>query len=326
MTSLNEYIQTVRQKEISLEELRRSDQRLRSLSVTMPEPICVLFHSADGLLIDIQLHPYENEQKKYLHLHTHTYFEMIYVYHGKAYNNFADSSMTLHTGDILILNPNIPHRLYIESPEDIVFNIMISKDLFEKSFLLLISENDLFSNFFISYLYHMNQASDSILFRHNPESGITAVLDMMIEEFFNKPMRYEKALESFLALTFTRLTRSYSHQENLEELKKQQKIMPIITYIRENFAEATLVSTAQQFNYSEKYLSRLIKQRTGKSFNEISIGYKLEYARELLLNSVLPISEIAQRVGYANVSYFFKAFKKRYMQTPYQFRKSNSAT
>ena len=146
----------------------------------------------------------------------------------------------------------------------------------------------------------------------------------MIEEFLNKQLGYEKALESFLSLAFIRLTRCYNQQNDVEQtVKDHQKIMPIITYISEHYATATLASTAEAFNYSEKYLSRLIKKHTGKTFHDFSVGYKMEYARELLLKSSMSIQQIAEQVGYQDVSYFFKAFKKKYLQTPAQFRKNN---
>lgn len=48
---------------------------------------------------------------------------------------------------------------------------------------------------------------------------------------------------------------------------------------------------------------------------------KLTHANFLILSTNLPISTIAEKVGYTNISFFNREFKARYDQTPTALRK-----
>lgn len=287
------------------------------------EHICFCIRNEGSPDITLSLHPYERNQKECVFFHNHSYFEMVYLYQGTATNRFADTETTLYPGDVLLLNPHIPHFFYTEHPDDIAFNIFIPSNLFDQSFFLLISDNGLFTHFFMDYVYQINQVNDYMLFRRDPENDASQIFNLMIQEYINQPVGYKKAMESYLSLICVRLARAYNSRLEIGcTAKDPQKIVPIVSYIKKNYVTATLKSTAEHFGYSEKYLSRMIKKYTGKTFNDILTNCKLEYARELLSNSAIPIDQISTQIGYSDTSYFYKVFKKRYMQTPAQWRKS----
>jgi AraC-like DNA-binding protein len=53
------------------------------------------------------------------------------------------------------------------------------------------------------------------------------------------------------------------------------------------------------------------------------IEKRLERARSLLVDHQISVTQIANEVGYENISHFITAFKKKYGLTPHQFKKSN---
>ena len=63
-------------------------------------------------------------------------------------------------GDILLLNPNTLHCPYTLNDQDCMFNIKIPIPILENSMLTLLSDNHLFSNFIIDYMYQINKAND----------------------------------------------------------------------------------------------------------------------------------------------------------------------
>ena len=96
-------------------------------------------------------------------MHNHGYFELVYVYHGSCVNLFPNQErILLNQGDILLLNPNALHCPYTTLEDDYIFNIVLKPKLFEKSMLSLLSDNPLFSNFFVNYMYRVNKARDYI--------------------------------------------------------------------------------------------------------------------------------------------------------------------
>ncbi len=71
---------------------------------------------------------------------------------------------------------------------------------------------------------------------------------------------------------------------------------------------------------SRTQLHRKIKALTGMSITEYFNHIRVEKAKELLENTSLTISEIAYEIGYQDISYFSKIFKKTYGMSPSAFR------
>lgn len=67
-------------------------------------------------------------------------------------------------------------------------------------------------------------------------------------------------------------------------------------------------------------LSKTIKQSTGFTFQELLQRRRFQKAVMLLIETDLPIEEIAVAVGYENQSYFYRQFKERYGMTPRKYR------
>lgn len=83
----------------------------------------------------------------------------------------------------------------------------------------------------------------------------------------------------------------------------------------------TLEHVARQVNLSPDYFSRLFKKETGRNFTEYVTGVRMDHARELLRSSAMNVSEIAYAVGFSDVQYFSKAFKKVVGVKPTEYRK-----
>ncbi|MNO20754.1 Iron(3+)-hydroxamate-binding protein YxeB precursor [compost metagenome] len=105
------------------------------------------------------------------------------------------------------------------------------------------------------------------------------------------------------------------------EVKQTSVAVQIITYIQEYYAEPiTLDSLAEVFNFSAYHLSSLFKEYTGMSPIDYLIRFRLELATELLMTTDASIGEIAVSVGYKDVYYFSRIFKKRKGVSPAHFR------
>lgn len=72
---------------------------------------------------------------------------------------------------------------------------------------------------------------------------------------------------------------------------------------------------------SSVYFRRLFKLHTGMTPNEYRTHMRLVHAEELLKYGEAPISEISERLGFTDSSYFVKIFKEKYGQTPLSYRK-----
>lgn len=60
----------------------------------------------------------------------------------------------------------------------------------------------------------------------------------------------------------------------------------------------------------------------GINYIEYVNTLRLEKAKEMLGNSKMNVSEVAERTGFESLSYFSKQFKKKYGVSPQDFRKN----
>ena len=113
-------------------------------------------------------------------------------------------------------------------------------------------------------------------------------------------------------------------------LKKEPKYNVLITEI-ENFIyneygndNLTADKIAKKVGMSSEYLRRLFKKLMGESINDYISRYRINKAKEFLLNTSVPVSEIALITGFSNANYFYTVFKKINGITPSEFRNINT--
>ena len=102
------------------------------------------------------------------------------------------------------------------------------------------------------------------------------------------------------------------------------KIVSIVKkFLSENPGAKILVEdVACELNYSASHLSRVFKEKTGKSLNHYLNEAKLIYAKELLRQGMY-VYEVCEYLGYKSVQYFSKLFKEYSGLTPVEYRVRN---
>ena len=89
------------------------------------------------------------------------------------------------------------------------------------------------------------------------------------------------------------------------------KIKIILNYINQHFAEDISINTlATLCDYSEYHFMRFFKKHIGLTCIQYINNYRLEKASILLTTSNNAIMDISLEVGFDNLSYFNKLFKK----------------
>jgi YesN/AraC family two-component response regulator len=81
----------------------------------------------------------------------------------------------------------------------------------------------------------------------------------------------------------------------------------------------TLSEVARQFGKNPNYLSSLFPEYAGQNFRDFVTKVKLEKAAQELSKPGAVIYNVANSLGYYNVSYFIRIFKAMYGCTPGQY-------
>lgn len=105
-------------------------------------------------------------------------------------------------------------------------------------------------------------------------------------------------------------------------VSKNRKIVHIVQdYIEQYYgSRLTLEDLARKVYLSPYYLTRIFKKETGCRIFDYLTNVRLKWAKEFLANTDLKVTEVALRVGFEDVSYFGKVFRREIGVTPSEYR------
>ncbi|MGO4531242.1 AraC family transcriptional regulator [Paenibacillus sp. 2TAF8] len=129
-----------------------------------------------------------------------------------------------------------------------------------------------------------------------------------------------QAQSIFLSLVYEVLSQNLQKLAHTESAKINI-VTDAIKYIKANYRESiTAEKLAGRYDCSTSYLSRLFRNQIGLGPIEYLIHERVHRAKQLLLKSDARIQDVASKVGYADVYYFSRLFKKHTGRSPLQFR------
>jgi AraC-like DNA-binding protein len=96
----------------------------------------------------------------------------------------------------------------------------------------------------------------------------------------------------------------------------------VVRYIDENITNTGLYTklVTGRFRIAENRLQNIVRRWTGKSFLEYVESRRMNLAREMLLKTSKPISQITGECGYSSENSFYKAFCRFYGIPPSKLR------
>ena len=266
----------------------------------------------------VTLHPLPRDDDA-LMFHDHNFFELAYVYRGHCRNLRQGYEVTLSRGDLLLMNPRAIHCMCTDNDDDVVFNFLIPPQTLDQSFLSTLTHNPI-ADFFLDYL-HQTRTGDDFLIVNADDDALDSLLAQLILEFDGKKPGYQAVLQAGMAQAIVYMARRCSQSMQALPLQSSSKLARnVLLYIAGHAGAVSLKDAAQSFSYSEKYISRLLKKELGLSFTQLAQHQRLQTAAQLLHSTTMPVKDIAERVGYHNLSHFYTLFQADYGLTPAAYR------
>ncbi|MEI2400647.1 MULTISPECIES: helix-turn-helix domain-containing protein [Paenibacillus] len=150
-------------------------------------------------------------------------------------------------------------------------------------------------------------------------------LPLDIDQIHRIPQAHETLEEIYVALLSLCATICEGQRPASPE-RNELIIGTVKEVIEQKFNDLNLSqqSIAANVKLTSAYLGKLFKDSCGVSITEYINDIRLRHAQELLLQSDYTISEIMDKCGYANQSYFFRLFKTRFGTTPKDYRLKKS--
>jgi len=253
------------------------------------------------------------------HWHYHPEVELCYVQRGAGTRMVGDSVRAFSEGDLVLLGGNLPHtwisQQYNNDASDNmeVFVIQFLPELLQSTWLALPE----FKN--VSAL--LKNAAQGLFF--TDATTLKAPLMAVAQsQGLDKLLALLALLNSLSLAAETQKLASHGYAPYLSHENKK-RMQAIFGYIHAHFTEAlTLRQIADLACLNEASFCRYFKKNTGQTLTEYVNDLRINQACQLLLETTMPIVEIAERAGFSSFTNFNKSFTKRKKMPPRDFRKS----
>jgi AraC-like DNA-binding protein len=150
---------------------------------------------------------------------------------------------------------------------------------------------------------------------------IDSIANGLMDELDNRPPAYRARVRSLFSDLLLLIYRS-TLQESADDHEGGYRLSDVVDYIEENYAQPlTLVDLAAVLACSPAYFSRLFSREIGVPPFEYINRVRVRHACALLRSTDRSITEIAFEVGYNNVSFFNRYFRRIMQRTPREYRR-----
>lgn len=251
-------------------------------------------------------------------LHWHDEVELIYIKKGVVTITVDFASHTVHAGTIALILPGQLHSIEQYESESVEYeNIIFHPGI-------LISKKTDTGN--TDYLTPIFSGALPVPLLYAPDSPhyaeIAACVDANDDISRTNPAGYQLFIKSQLFMLFYILANKCLLGElPKKDYKSLEKMKLILKYVENHYMEKiTIEDMANELNISQSHFMKYFKNTMGTSFIDYLNEYRLTMASRLLVSSDSSILTIAEEVGYDNLSYFNRTFKKRFAMTPREYR------
>lgn len=253
------------------------------------------------------------------------FFELVLIQEGEGTQCINYNEYDYGKGSIFLLPPLKCHSFTIEKPTKFVF-LKFTDSFFKKINRNTIDRNEWFKE--AAYiLSNYNQLPGDIIKNDLDRSHLGNLISMILQESRNYGEESINLITSLMTSILEILIRNIKKSSyfDLPKSNTDDRITKMLTYINENIDKTELLKVenlADVFMMSTTYVSEYFKKQVHMSLREYIIKAKLKLVEIRLLNSDYTLTEIADELGFTDVSHLSKTFK-RYLGTSIREFKNN---
>ncbi|GAF04299.1 DNA-binding transcriptional regulator AraC [Saccharicrinis fermentans DSM 9555 = JCM 21142] len=253
----------------------------------------------------------------YIEPHKRDFFEIAVLLQNTKNIQIGDQTLPVMERSLAVVSPFQTIRYEKKTPndEDEGYVICFKASLFHHFNQPYAVQNEFpFFKIHTLPLYHLSK---------DDFNEILSIIEEIFRESRGNKTHSFEVVRSLLLIALYKIKRLTQGDEGIVTMNRFDAVMSKFEYEilsgKDGFLSVN--EYASKLNISPIYLSECVKSSTGKSAQKIIIDYKILYAQTLLHQMEKSISEIADILGFNEVSNFNQFFKRHTGITASQFRK-----
>ncbi len=255
----------------------------------------------------------------------HMATEFLLVKNGTLEMTVDGRRLLLDAGDILLIEPRVPHNIVSNSQEVSYVQLLFSPEA------VALPAHHVLQSYFIAPLYGGTLHFPSLLRPGHPAYeevyGIMSNLHQYKMTAPNFKLRRFAIVATMCAAVAPYCTTDVMEIEGAD-LPDNAIVKKAVIYIQnKQNRNLTLENIADHVHLHPNYLCALFKKHMGQSIFQYINRRRIEHAAVLLRTEDIPIGQLAEAVGFCSSSLFFQKFREIMGCTPLVYaRKKNSYT
>lgn len=265
-------------------------------------------NNIDIRILDAQENSLAKNAASRIQFHPFTYFYYLAEGYGKL--SIESEVIDFNAGDLVIINPNIGHTLYVD--KSISSCKLIGFGIESISIAGLKNNESIDINYF-----HVDNKNKSLQFE--------GLFSDIIREYKGSDLFARSMASSLACALVINLLRKYRKKIVVKHDKRvNRQIDYIKSYMDANYHEDIKLEDLSAMAYMNKFhLISEFKQSYRITPIEYLILKRIEVSKNILISTNHTMEEVSAIVGFNSQSYFNQVFKKKVGETPSQFRKKH---
>lgn len=252
-------------------------------------------------LRNVAISKYGDDWHSVAHSHNHT--ELFYIIGGKGQFWIEDHLHTVSSNDLVVISPYVSHTEVSSNAQPLEYIVLGVAGI-------ELSADD-------------SANSQYRILNHCVSEDIFSCFRNIIREMESKNTCYTDICQAYTEILIIRLMRIISLTcPNRPGVNiGNRSCAAVRQYIDLHFKESlSLEQLAEKVHMNKFYLSHAFKKEYGISPMHYLISKRIEESKYLLAETNLPLSHIAQMLGFSSLSYFSQTFRRTQSISPKEFR------
>jgi AraC-like DNA-binding protein len=267
--------------------------------------------------------------------HKANFIEITYIAEGSLHNIVDGACIEFNKNEFFMLDKDSVNIDYLHHSDMLVFFLTISPMFFDKSRFLDTSGDEGIRRFLHDIVINRKEKYHYVHFLPRKRTGKLlwhSAAGGLVENIFNEMMERRPGMKYLVMGLVERFLNVLPSEYQVIIKKKDAKdyklhlFDTVRIFLEENFRQVSIQNLVNTFGHNRNYYNNLIKDNTGIPYSRFLQDIRLRKAEYLLKTTLYNVEDISRKVGYENITFFYKLFTQKYGKSPNDLRREKGAS